>query len=318
MASYHKIAVYFANGIGNYLMMTPAIRALSDHYESKVDMVFPSDNSDLRLGVVKELCSQWDIINKIIEYPANNFDPNRYKVLFTTAHCEKSQAGNIFDQVGIDYDGPEWIKTGIHEIEYYMQEVFKLGYKGPTPPIHIDLPETPLIKRRKGRKLIAFYNGAALLSQKWRWERKKWNQWGALAVELENYYNADIIYLGGKSEKREGDKLTKKNKNIKSYADELSFAESAKILSQCDLLISTDSALMHAADAVKTPVIALFGSTLVSKNRPYAGNFKIARSNGCPYIPCQYHFRFNTCKEYKCMNSITVSNVMKSTREFLK
>lgn len=312
-----KIAVYFANGIGNYLMMTPAIRALSDHYQSKIDMVFPSDNSDLRLNVVRQLCDSWDVVNKIIEYPAKRFDPNKYEILFTTAHCEKSQAGDIFKQVGIQFQQPEWIKTGIHEIEYYMQEVYKLGYKGTIPNIHIDLADKPLIKKRVGRRLIAFYNGAALLSQRWRWERKKWGGWKQLAAQLENYYNTDIIYLGGESEKPEGETLAKKNKNIKNYAGKLSFQESAKALSQCDLLISSDSAIMHVAEAIDVPVVALFGSTLVSKNRPYIGNYRIVRNNGCAFMPCQYHFRFTTCQEFKCMNNMAVGDVMKAVREII-
>jgi len=308
-----KVAVYFCNGIGNLLMMTPAIQALSRMYDdSKVDVVMPSEWNDYRVPIIKEILDNWDLVNKVISFSKEQFYPDKYKQLFTSIHCEPSQAANLFQQKGNKYDKSNWIAEYSHEIEYYMSEVYKLGYKGEIPPIVAPKARKPLFRGDKTR--IAFYNGAAALSKKYRWERKKWDKFGGLAVELNNYYGAEIIYLGGKSERKEGEELAKKFEFVSNYAGKLSFLESVKALSQCQLMISSDSALMHATEAVGVPVVALYGSTLVSKNRPYFGKYGIVRGE-CKYAPCQYHTQFSLCKDFVCMKSITVGQVMKSVRK---
>lgn len=308
-----KVAVYFCNGIGNLLMMTPAIQALSRMYDgSKIDIVMPSEWNDYRSPILKEILDNWDLIDKIISFPKEQFYPNKYKQLFTSIHCEPSQAASLFQQKGNKYDKANWISEYTHEVEYYMNEVYKLGYKGTTPPVVIPMARKPLLRRDNPK--IAFYNGAAALSKKYRWERKKWDKFGGLAQELHNYYGAEIIYLGGGHEQEEGERLSKEFDFVTSYAGQLSFLESVKALSQCRLMISSDSALMHVAQAVDVPVVALFGSTLVSKNRPYFGKYNIVKGK-CKYVPCQYHTQFSLCEDFVCMQSITVGQVMKSVRD---
>lgn len=301
-----KVAVYFCNGIGNWLMLTPAIQALSQLYNSPVDIVMPSENTDSRMPIIHSICQQWDVVKNLILFPDQNFYPDKYKVLFTTSHCEPSHAKSLFDQKGINYRSAKWLGECIHEIEYYMSEVYRLGYKGVIPPIRIPITDKP--KLGHGIK-IAFYNGAASLSERYRWERKKWTGFSALANELHNCYDVDIIYLGGKSEAKEGQELENKYEFVKNFAGKINFLESAYALSQCNLMISTDSALMHIAEAVNVPVIALFGATMVSKNRPFNGEYKIVRGK-CRYSPCQYHPQFNLCRDYQCMKSITTGSVI--------
>lgn len=301
-----KVAVYFCNGIGNWLMMTPAIQALSQLYNSTIDIVMPSENNDSRLPIIHSICKEWSIVKKLILFPDQDFNPDSYKVLFSTSHSEPSHARSLFDQKGIKYHPAKWLGEFIHEIEYYMNEAYRLGYKGPIPPIYVPLSDHPKLR---GGKKVAFYNGAASLSERYRWERKKWHGFMELANELHNCYNVDIIYLGGKSESVEGEILANKFSFVKNYAGKLSFLESAHALSQCDLMISTDSSLLHAAEAVNVSVIALFGSTMVSKNGPFSGNYRIIKGK-CRYSPCQYHTQFSSCREYKCMDSITSGQVM--------
>lgn len=307
-----KVAIYFCNGIGNLLMMTPTLQAIGKLYNSKLDVVMPSDWNDYRAPIIKEILSKWDFINKVISFPEDKFYPERYKQLFTTAHGEPSQAASLFQQKGTEYSQADWLNNYTHEVEYYMNEVYKLGYKGSIPDIVVPGAEQPILQGDKPR--IAFYNGAASLSKRYRWERKRWDKFPELAEEIHNYYGADIIYLGGKSEQKEGGKLAKEFSYVTNYANNLSFMESAKALSQCQLMISTDSALMHAAEAVNVPVVALFGATMTSKNRPYGGKYAIVRGK-CPYAPCQYRSQFYTCKDYKCMNSISAGQVMQTVRE---
>jgi ADP-heptose:LPS heptosyltransferase len=310
-----KVAVYFYNGIGNLLMMTPAIQALSRLYgNTKIDIVLPSELEDNRTPVIKEIFEAWELINKVILFPAEQFNFKEYELLFSTGHGEKSQASSLFEQKGNKFEQAGWMGSYPHEVEYYMEEVYKLGYKGEIPPVVIPLSSKPIIKDNNFK--IAIYNGAAQLSKRYRWERKKWHKFEKLIPELRNYYQASILYLGGKGESKEGKDLAHKFSFVTNYAGKLSFLESAKVLSQCDLLISSDSSLMHVAEAVSVPVLVLFGSTLVSKNRPFSGNYGIIRGN-CNFAPCQYTTKFTTCNNFICMDSIDTGDVMRAAREII-
>jgi ADP-heptose:LPS heptosyltransferase len=308
-----KVAVYFCNGIGNLLMLSPALQALSQLYDnSKIDVVVPSEWNDYRKSIVLEILNEWGLVNKAILFPEQKFYPQRYKQLFITSHNESSQAFSLFKQKGNSFTPASWLSDSMHEVEYYMNEVRKLGFEGATPPVTV-----PLIKKQlklKGKRpKIAIYNGAARLGKMHRWERKTWDKFDNLAEQLHNYYKVDIIYLGGNSEIEEGKRLAATYPFVFNYAGKLSFLESVKVLSQCKLLVSTDSALMHVAEAVNVPVVALFGATLASKNRPYSyDKYRIVRGK-CRFAPCQYTNMFVTCNDYTCMTGMQVGDVMQAT-----
>jgi ADP-heptose:LPS heptosyltransferase len=100
------------------------------------------------------------------------------------------------------------------------------------------------------------------------------------------------------------------------FTGKLSIIETAKVVSQLDCLITTDSGNMHLADLLSIPLIALFGPTLVSKNRPIGKMSKVLRS-GLPCSPCQDTSRFSSCAVNDCMGNISVSDVTSVTREIL-
>jgi len=72
---------------------------------------------------------------------------------------------------------------------------------------------------------------------------------------------------------------------------------------------------MHMAAAVGTPIVAIFGSTLVSKNRPWTDRAAIVRSP-LKCSSCQHIFVFNLCKDQDCMKAISPSDVFGTVREF--
>ncbi len=85
---------------------------------------------------------------------------------------------------------------------------------------------------------------------------------GTLA--LENY--SIILIGGGNSEKELLDKWAKKMPAVFSAAEKFSLEEEMQIISNCELMISMDSANMHIAAMVGVPVLSIWGAT-----HPYTG-----------------------------------------------
>jgi len=92
--------------------------------------------------------------------------------------------------------------------------------------------------------------------------------------------------------------------------------ETAKVLSQCDLLIAPSTAMTLIADAVKTPVLLLEGPMVTSRAHPLMARYCILRK----FISCAPCFQlpmWNFCNEPRCMNLITVGDVIQKMYAFL-
>lgn len=89
-----------------------------------------------------------------------------------------------------------------------------------------------------------------------------------------------------------------------NFAGLTTLRELAAMISLCNGFITNDSGPMHIADAVGTPVIAIFGSTCRYLTGPYRGGTIIQKETACS--PCFSR----TCPiDFRCMERISVEEV---------
>lgn len=80
--------------------------------------------------------------------------------------------------------------------------------------------------------------------------------------------------------------------------------ELSSLISHCDALLTNDSGPMHVADAVDTPIVALFGSTSEIVTGPYRSGVLIHKHVECS--PCYQR----TCPiDFRCMKRIEADEV---------
>ena len=116
-----------------------------------------------------------------------------------------------------------------------------------------------------------------------------------------------IVLWGAKEESNLLDNWAEKYPNTTSVAGKTSLQEELYLMNQMDLMLSMDSANMHLASLVNTPVISVWGAT-----HPYAGfyGFNQDYSNiiqqDLPCRPCSI-FGNKACyrKDYACLMKIT-------------
>lgn len=121
------------------------------------------------------------------------------------------------------------------------------------------------------------------------------------------------VYLfGSKEEAPQLEELSNKHPNINSLAGKQSFTEELEIIRSLSLMVSMDSANMHFASAVGTPVVSIWGAT-----HPDFGfyGWRQDRSNAlCANLKCQPCSAFGNrpCRygDYRCLATITPETVM--------
>lgn len=128
-----------------------------------------------------------------------------------------------------------------------------------------------------------------------------------------------ILVFGGKDDKTICEQISAGipgSVNLQTENDLLQMASELKL---CKLVISNDSGLMHAASAVKTPVVALFGSTVKSFGfSPYGVQNLIIENIGLNCRPCS-HIGLEKCpkKHFKCMNDLNPDLVYNQVNNFI-
>jgi heptosyltransferase II len=152
------------------------------------------------------------------------------------------------------------------------------------------------------------------------WATKRWpdESFEGLATALiEEGFS--VVLLGGD---RDADlcrsilEHQKAGSAILSAAGNLSLAGSAAMLMRCRALVSNDSAPMHLAMGVGTPVVALFGPTTTAIGfAPVGPRDQVLEVDGLPCRPCNIHGG-NECPigSFECMRGISVKRVMDAVR----
>jgi len=143
------------------------------------------------------------------------------------------------------------------------------------------------------------------------WAPKRWGEanFARLSDELIARYDVKVAAAGAKKDSERVRRIKEKMKGrLINLAGRTDLGELGALMERADLVISGDTGPMHLAAALKSKVIALFGPTSPALTGPYGGgNYRVIRKDvGCE-VPC-YDL---TCKNYRCMEAITVDDVLK-------
>jgi heptosyltransferase II len=152
------------------------------------------------------------------------------------------------------------------------------------------------------------------------WETKRWPKEYYIEAISALIREADIYLIGGPDDIALCDEIVKNIPaiNIVNTAGKLSLLQSAALIDKMDLLICNDSAPLHMANAMKTPVFAIFGPTVKKFGcYPYQENDKMIEID-LYCRPCSKHGG-NICPEghFRCMKDIMPERVVREVLAFM-
>ena len=344
-----KILVECHSLLGDFVLMTPMLRALKTSFpDARIDVAVASEPEKQILFMMEGIAtkcyffnpskmSKVEIFKLIMQFRREHYDYGFVSVsedgklgslLLKAAGC-KYQIGESTQCVWPNYNCPVDEIPVTHRAERNLNLLRKLGIKEPLRISNTIILDRKLCFMEQNlRKTVAVCVGTGDFIWKLkRGKNVKYNckKWGyEKFIQLSQKLVEDgyfVIWLGGNKEKEEIEKCpiyhSIHERFLKDMIGMTNISEVMDILASSDLVIGSDTGLMHCAAALNRKTLCIIGGTDPEKIRPYSSIGEIIYLNlSCS--PCYGTEKAVYCQERKCLSQISVNDVFTKAREMLK
>lgn len=324
-----KILIRSTNWIGDAIMTTPAVRTVRENfphaaislltYPWVADVFAASPHIDEiilyhKAGKHKGPGGLWRLAE---ELAALQFD---MAILLQNAFEAAliARLAGIPVRAGYKRDGRSLLLThGVkidrdlkrrHQVFYYQGLMAALGLSCGSDELFLPLADSvtgwarQFVGRLGGGPVIGINPGAAYGPAK-RWPAERY---GELAALLHEKFGARMVVFGTESDTQTAAAIKGfAPDHVVDLAGKTKLAEAMALIGQCDVFVTNDSGLMHVGAALKTPLVAIFGSTDPVATGPFSENAVIIRKD----MDCSPCLKTHCRADFKCMIDITVAEV---------
>lgn len=176
-----------------------------------------------------------------------------------------------------------------HAVENFLDTIAEICPQNPEeifPTIIPDESEKEKIRKmvpKENRRLLALVPGVGALRPHRSWPE---DNWVGLAKHILWEKDHALILIGGMDERTICSRIAEKvGEYCFNLSGKLSLRETAAALSICDATVSGDTGPAHLSVAVGTPVVGLYGPTLVERSGPYGfSQLALSASEKCKCI----------------------------------
>jgi len=338
MQKYRNILIPSIVNLGDVLLATAAVSLLKKQYpRAKITMMVRP--------IAAEILQNHPLIDEVIVYDYKSKDKPIGKILalVRTLRARKFDLSICFDRklrtsvlslmagipvrVGIDHvvDNRRSLMTYlytdviiiphdnvIHQVETYQAIIRKFtGCHGSmVPVIGAIMPE----HEQRARTLLAILPKKGTvrigLCVKGTFALKNWPQQRFVeTVEgLAAQYDASFFIIGALEDKAYAAQVIAKTKTpIVNFCGQTGLMDLAALLHRTDLFITVDTGASHIGAVVGVPMVTIFGCTSPKMWRPISDKALVISSNErC----CPCNVGYNECLKHRCMNNISVDQVL--------
>lgn len=170
--------------------------------------------------------------------------------------------------------------------------------------------------------LRGFENGKAVLIFPGSvWATKRWTEEGFIRTgQALAQKGFRIFVMGGPGEEELSERVAAQISGSISLAGKTKIIESAQLIARAALVIGNDSASTHLAAVCETPLIAVFGPTVLEFGyRPWSAQSYVVQRDGLACRPCGKHgHKVCPIKTHECMKSISAEDVLRTAGFILR
>jgi ADP-heptose:LPS heptosyltransferase len=316
-----KILIIRFSSIGDIVLTTPVIRACKQQLKD-TEIHFVTKNAfrpvlvnnphlDKIIGFDKDVSDVYEILKKenydhVIDLH-HNLRSLRLKLsLGKKSHSFKKL--NIQKWLTVRTKNKSFMPP-VHIVERYLDTVTPLGVKNDQAGLDYFLSETDhvdigVISPSLQRGFTALVIGGSYYTKKIPHNK---------LLEICRLSKSPIVFMGGKEDAELGERLVKETTNTFNACGKFSINQSASIVKQSSLVITSDTGLMHIAAAFGKKIISVWGNTIpefgMSAYKPHPESV-ILEINNLSCRPCS-KLGYPKCPlgHFKCMNDIDYSKL---------
>ena len=300
----NRLLVRSTNWIGDAVMTTPAVRAIRRNFpDARISM--------LAKPWVAPVFAHSPHVDEIIVYDAHG----RHHGLCGPVRLAKDLRAYRFDaaiflqnaieaaliaflagipaRIGYDTDARRLLLThpvrctkaikSIHQTGYYLKMLEGAGLVAGEQTLELSVGAE---NRQRAERILWAHsvtpdlrvvglNPSATFGPAKLWFPERY---AALGDRLHKDHDATILIFGGPSDRELGQTISRM---MAAPAIDLSgrtsLGEAMALIDRCDAFVTNDSGLMHVAAALKTPLVAIFGSTNFTTTSPYSPTSRMVR-----------------------------------------
>lgn len=332
-----KILIRATNWIGDAIMTTPAVRTIRENFPKAfiailaypwvADVFDASPHVDEVILYHKNEChnglyGMWQISQELAD---RNFD---MAILLQNAFEAAliARLAGIPVRAGYKRDARSLLLTHgvkirksirkIHQVHYYQTFLKDLGLDCGADELFLQLPKSvtrwarEFIASQEKDLIVGFNPGAAFGPAK-RWPAENYAR---LAGRLHDEIGTALLVFGAEADAEIASVIKESlPQHIVDLVGKTSLAEAMALISMCDSFVTNDSGLMHVAAALKTPLVAIFGSTNSVTTGPFSENAVVIQKD----LDCSPCLKTHCKADFRCMTDITVDEVFEAVKVML-
>ena len=194
-----------------------------------------------------------------------------------------------------------------HHLYYYLELLTKLGLKTAAPDLRLRVPDDERAAARAAldaagidrRRPLAVFNPGASYGPAKRWPA---DRFAALGDRLGAEKNAQIVLTGAAGEVEIASTVAAAMKSRPlNLPGQTTLRRLLAVLGEAALFVTNDTGPMHMANALRVPIVAVFGPTEPKATAPFHPPAVVLKKDA-PCWPCLYR----KCPfDHRCMTAIT-------------
>jgi len=345
-----RILVFAYHGLGNFIMFTPALRLLRERYpDARIDLQAGNNtgcdevlagaglfdniyNLPYSAGLRRWVRRAIEIRETRYDLTVNELHSHSWPLTlliaasgapFRLGHVTSPGWSRRFSRYSFAFNLPVLMREDEHEIERYIDLVARVGARRiPSSEartfIHLEDQDREFATRflengagNAARTIIGFQAGTSLAMRWKQWPIDRYRQ--LIERVIAEKPDAQVVLFGSASEQAMISEMSRGLEGrVLLAAGQTSVKQAAALIERCDVLVCNDSGLMHAAVAVGTPVVAIYGPTDIRRTGPLGDRHTVIRHD----LPCSPCFKLegpdqvHACPHHDCLMTITPDEVL--------